>query len=771
MAPKSTAWKPDLVDALQQPIWTARLDGTIDHVNVYWSNYTGVSAEDAERQAWTAVVHPDDVATAEAEWIAGASRETPFEIEFRLRRADGDWRWHIARVAQVPGPDDGTRWWCAIAIDIDERRKARLELRASEARYRELVANADDIIYTLRLDGRVMDVNQAVERVLGYHPDELVGTLFERLVVSDQLAYTKGMLDRKLGGEPSSRYELDVMTKGGRRVTLEINTRLIVSDGVPTAIHGVARDISSRRQQIRQAQLSAAIGAALTARRPLDEQLQACMQAIVDHLGSAFARVWLLDQRDPRSLVLRASAGMYTHLDGGHSRIAVGEYKIGRIAARREPFLTNNVLNDPEISDHDWARREGMIAFAGYPLLLAGHTLGVVGLFSRHRLDDTTLSVLRSVVDAIAVAIDRDLVERARDTVLVREREARVWAELAETRYRNLFEGVADGIVVSGDELTVQDANAAALRIFGYDRDEFIGGSLGRLVAGPLSWSPDQREALIAAGEWQGELELLRNDGSTVPVEVRTTVVHVPNGPVYLSAVRDISERRHLERLQRDFLAMVTHDIRTPLTSIKGWLQLLQRREYLRERDRTTVRRTLDQVETISHLINDLADLVRMEAGQLHLNLEPVDLVPLVREQVDMVQEQTKTHRLRLEARDGPIEGAWDRQRIAQVFQNLLTNAVKYSPRGGDVNIRVDASEEMARVQVTDRGIGISPEHLPLLFERFYREGVTGAGGLGLGLHITRMLVEAHGGMVTAESDQGAGSTFTVTLPLTPARG
>lgn len=770
MARMSTAWRAGLVDALHQPIWTARPDGTIDHVNVYWCEYTGVSSEDAAHQAWTTVVHPDDITAAEAQWTEGTARESPFEIEFRLRRADGDWRWHIARVAQVPGPNGDARRWCAIAIDIDERRRARLELRASEARYRELVSNADDVIYTLRLDGTVVDVNQAVERVLGYRPDELVGVPFERLVVPDQLPLTRGMLQRKLGGEASSRYELDVMTRGGRRVTLEINTRLVTSDGLPAAIHGVARDITSRRQQTRQAQLSAAIGAALTARRPLDEQLRACAQAVVDHLGVAFARIWLLDERDPRTLLLTASAGMYTHLDGGHSRVRVGEHKIGRIADAREPFLTNDVVNDPEISDHDWARREGMIAFAGYPLLLAGDLLGVVGLFSRHRLDDTALSVLRSVVDAIAVAIDRDTVERARDAVLEREREARVWAEMAEARYRDLFEGVADGIVVSDDQLMVQDANAAALRIFGYDRDEFVGGPLARIARQPLSWTPDDRDALVAAGEWQGEVELRRKDGSKVPVEVRTTVVEVPNGRVYLSSVRDISDRRHLERLERDFLAMVTHDIRTPLTSIKGWMQLLHRRDYLRERDRTTVRRTLDQVEIISHLINDLADLVRMEAGQLHLNLEPVDLLPLVREQVELVQEQTKAHRLHLEAREGPIEGAWDRQRIAQIFQNLLTNAVKYSPRG-EISIRVDTSEEGARVQVVDRGIGISPEHLPLLFERFYREGVTGAGGLGLGLHITRMLVEAHGGTITAESEQGAGSTFTVTLPLTPARG
>lgn len=765
------AWRPDLVDTLQQPIWTARADGAITRTNAFWHAVTGIPTGSALGRWWEIAIHPDDTADVAARWDSGTREPSPFEVEFRLHHADGGWRWHIARVAPMPADGEDDAAWVAIAIDIDERRKARESLRASEARLREIVASADDIIYTVGLDGIMTDVNPAMERVLGYSPEEMLSQPFEQIVVPDQVPYTRGMLERKLAGEPSSTYELDVMARDGRRVTLEVNTRLIREGDVPVAVHGVARDISNRRQHIRQAELSAAVGTALTSLDTLDAQLQMTAQALVDHLGTAFARIWLLDPDDPGLLVLHASAGQYTHLDGAHSRIRVGEYKIGRIAARRAPYLSNDVPNDPQISDHAWARRERMTAFAGYPIVLGEHLLGVVGLFARHHLDATTQSVLASVADAIAVAIERDHAERARAILLTREQEARVWAEVAETRYRDLFEGVADAIFVIDGDLRVRDANAAALDLLGYTRSELLHAGTKRIMVPAPNWTPEDWGRLHAAGSWQGEMEMRHHDGRTLPVEARTTVVHLPSGPVYLSAVRDITERKHLERLRRDFLAMVTHDIRTPLTSIKGWLQLLLRRPSVDERDRRIVGRTLDQAETISHLIDDLADLVRIEAGELRLRRRQADLLDILREHIALVQEETEDHTLRLETAEEAIAGRWDHQRIGQVLQNLLTNAVKYSPEGSEVTVRVTREGDEARIAVEDRGIGISPELLPRLFERFYRADATGAGGLGLGLHITRMLVEAHGGTISALSEQGAGSTFTVTLPIRPAEG
>lgn len=761
-----TGWNAELIDAIHQPVWTVRPDGALDYANAFWHAYTGL-AETPPLERWCSIaVHADDVVDMQHRWRVATETGEAYESDYRFRRADGLYRWHLARVAPIPGRGDAEARWVASAIDIDDRRRAEEALRASEARYRDVVEHADDIVYTISLDGRVVAMNPAVERMLGYRPEELLGSSIEALIAPDQLDVTRRMRDRKMSGAEHRTYELDAVAKDGRRVALEVNTRLVTAGDRPTVIHGIARDISARRERVRQVELSAAVGAALTARRPLAEQLERCVAAMVDHLDAAFARIWMVDKEDPNVLVLRASAGLYTHLDGPHSRIRVGEFKIGRIAAERRSHLTNRVVDDPEVHDQEWARREGMVSFAGYPLLVGDRLLGVVALFARHALERTTLSTLSSVVDAIAVGIDRDRVEIAQNSLLKRETASRQWAEAAEARYRELFEGVADAILVADVDRQYQDANTAATTLLGYERDELLRLRVEDVVAGGPDWTQAEYIRFSAEGPWQGELELRRKDGSSVPVEARATVVDLPDGSVYLSAVRDISERNHLERLRRDFMAMVTHDLRTPLTAIKGWAQLLRRRTPLDERTQRTIAHMLTQVSRMERLIGDLADIVRNDAGQLQLRREPVDLVELVRQQVMLVQEQADHHMVRVEASDASVVGAWDRQRIGQILQNLLTNALKYSPEGGEITIRIETVEDEAQVSVIDRGVGIHSDHLPLLFKRFYRADATGAGGLGLGLHISEMLVRAHGGRIWATSTPGVGSTFTVALPM-----
>lgn len=149
---------------------------------------------------------------------------------------------------------------------------------------------------------------------------------------------------------------------------------------------------------------------ALAGEETLTDLLQRCAQSVVARLDAAFTRIWLLDD-DGQSLVLQASAGLYTHVDGPHGRIPMGAFKIGRIAESRRPHLTNTVPVDPDVSDKDWARREGMVAFAGYPLQIGPQLVGVLGLFSRHPLEDSTLAVLASVADSLALGIVRKQAE------------------------------------------------------------------------------------------------------------------------------------------------------------------------------------------------------------------------------------------------------------------------------------------------------------------------------------------------------------------------
>jgi len=201
--------------------------------------------------------------------------------------------------------------------------------------------------------------------------------------------------------------------------------------------------------------------AAMVSEASLVELLQRCAEALVKRLDMAFARVWLLDDAG-ETLELQASAGLYTHLDGGHARVAVGAFKIGWIAEHRVPHLTNDVLGDPRVGDHEWARREGMVAFAGYPLLVGDQLVGVLGMFARHELSPATIEALASVADSLALGVCR---KRAEDDLRDERHIIDVLHEVGST----LASQLDVGPVLQSVTDTVTRLSGAALGAFFYN--------------------------------------------------------------------------------------------------------------------------------------------------------------------------------------------------------------------------------------------------------------------------------------------------------------
>jgi signal transduction histidine kinase len=191
---------------------------------------------------------------------------------------------------------------------------------------------------------------------------------------------------------------------------------------------------------------------------------------------------------------------------------------------------------------------------------------------------------------------------------------------------------------------------------------------------------------------------------------------------------------------------------------------MVQREQAYQERSIEVI---LGQSRHLDRLITDLLDVARLEAGRLELNRARVDLLAAAETAAERAQAMTASHTARVESPLGPLSGFWDPDRLQQIFENLLSNAIKYS-EDGEIVIRVQDHRDHAEVSITDQGMGVAPEVLPHLFGRFYRTELAKASrepGLGLGLYITRSLVEAHGGRISVESTPGKGSTFRFTLP------
>ncbi|HNP74609.1 MAG TPA: ATP-binding protein [Kouleothrix sp.] len=239
-----------------------------------------------------------------------------------------------------------------------------------------------------------------------------------------------------------------------------------------------------------------------------------------------------------------------------------------------------------------------------------------------------------------------------------------------------------------------------------------------------------------------------------------------------------LAEAQQALRLRDEFLSIASHELKTPLTSVLGNAQLLQRRT-LREGSLSAAhQRTLgvivDQSHRLEKLINDLLDISRIEMGHLSLDVEPIDLATLVRQVVEEVQPMLYIqHTVVAELRASPVPIAGDALRLEQVLQNLIQNSIKYSPDGGQITVRLESSGTHAQLSISDQGIGIPSLAVPQLFSRFYRASNVheqSISGMGIGLYVVKEIVSLHGGTIAVSSQEGSGSTFTIAIPLASER-
>ena len=350
-------------------------------------------------------------------------------IEIAALRRDGT-EFPI-ELAIVPVQSEAGISFSAFVRDLTESKRAESERTRLGNYNRLLLESTGEGMYGIGMDGNCTFLNQAAARMLGMTVDEALGQNMHRLAHHsrpDGSAYPveECPIFRAFQTEQSCRVDDEVFWRAdGTSFPVEYTSSPILNEGQMEGAVITFADISQRKhaeemlaRRARLAALGAEVGVALTQKADLQETLQRCAEAMVRHLDAAFARIWTLD-RGGRVLELQASAGLYTHLDGPHGRVPVGKFKIGLIAQERQPHLTNTVWDDPRVSDKEWAKREGLTAFAGHPLIVEGRLLGVMAMFARHPLPDTTLQALASVADGIALGIERKQAEeelmRAKD--------------------------------------------------------------------------------------------------------------------------------------------------------------------------------------------------------------------------------------------------------------------------------------------------------------------------------------------------------------------
>ncbi|MCJ7426619.1 MAG: ATP-binding protein [Dehalococcoidales bacterium] len=348
--------------------------------------------------------------------------------------------------------------------------------------------------------------------------------------------------------------------------------------------------------------------------------------------------------------------------------------------------------------------------------------------------------------------------------------------KLREEQYRDLYEEAPDAYLSCGADGIIKRANRSAAELLGYSREELVGKPVSDLYADTPSGKAVAEGVFrrFLAGEEvrDQELEVKRADGTSVWVNLSVRPIRDKEGRVVASRsiMVDITEHRKLDQLKDDFIGLVSHELRSPMTVITGAINtaLTEAERLSPEETRQLLKDAAAESELLSNLLTNLLELSRAQAQRLVLYSEAVDVKKIIGEALDKIKRQYSTHKfvIKLPRRLPPVQA--DPLRLERILYNLLENAVKYSPSGGEVRVSAKSQGEHLVFGVSDQGIGISPADQSKLFAPFQRleKRPSGVRGVGLGLLVCRRLVEAHGGHIWVESEPGHGSTFFFTMPL-----
>ena len=644
--------------------------------------------------------------------------------------------------------------------DITAQKQAEEALRTSEERYRLLTDLSPDGVVVVGADGVVHLVNPSVVRMLGDSAEGMTERSFFDFVAPEFQDRCRALMKAVItAGTAATQVEGSLRSRDGRRIPVEVSA--VRFDRKRQYAQLVIHDLSGRKQ--------------IEAER---ERWSRQVESERDRLRR------ILEQMPIGVIIAEAPSG----------RLVFHNIEASRLLHR--PFLAAEDLKD--YAKYGAVREDGLPYRAEeYPAarsLLSGTT--VRGEEIKYELEDSTEAYL-SVSSApiydseghmvLTIVTLVDIAERKRAEAALRE---------SEERFSKAFQASPDGLVISriADGVLVE-VNDSFVSMFGYPRGDVIGKSALQIG---LFADPSSRERALKTLTEQNvvrecELTMKRKSGDVRWILFSAEPMDLRGEHCWLMLTRDITERKRAEeererlllqekeareeaetasRLKDEFLATMSHELRTPLTAILAWASMLNRGMVAESEAHRALQVIEKSARSQARLVDDILDTARIITGRLKLDANPVEIEPVLQAALEVIRPSADAKRIDVQVviddREGVVFG--DANRLQQVIWNLLSNAVKFTGEGGRIEARLSRADGQIEITVTDNGIGIEPQFLPYVFDRFRQADSTSTrqhGGLGLGLAIVRHVVEMHGGTVAASSPgKGQGATFRVRFPM-----
>jgi PAS domain S-box-containing protein len=679
----------------------------------------------------------------------------------------------------------------ALVIFFDRSmKKAEREKEADNRFLQTLINTIPNPVYYKDVQGKYIGGNKAFTEFLGIPIEQLIGKTVFDLLPPDEANHIHQAESKLYQGNQLLVDETTIASADGPcRDVINYKATFSAEDGSFGGFIGTILDISKHKQieqalakQARLASLRAEIGGALGLNLDLQPILKRCAELLVQYLDVAFFRIWTLNEAE-QILEMQASAGMYTHIDGPHGRVPVGMFKIGMIASERQPHLTNDVLNDPRIGDKEWARQEKMIAFAGYPLIVADRLVGVMATFARTALNEEILGELGTVAGRIAQCIERKWLE-------AELKKAMALAEENAQRLAFILEGSNDA-TWEWDMITSQGfLNTRYYEMIEYTPEEIVFdfafflktihlddvSKVQRRLQDYFEGKTDRYEAHYRMVTKSGKLKDVMGRGRIVRYDEEGRPIRMAG------LISDVSEKKKLDdelnkihNLEAIGLLAggLAHDFNNVLNVIYGNISFAK---MLAGGDASIIEPLTDAEEACERSRELGIRLQALAQGNSSVK-EPITLPAIIAHVAGTLYKDSNILHT-IYAADDLLPVVADPRQIKQVFENLLTNANEAMVAGGTVTIKIEnycvdrrnilhiESGNYVSIALQDSGRGIPEENLPKIFDPYFSTKDTySQKGLGLGLSICHAILKRHNGHISVESTVGVGTIVTVYLP------
>lgn len=666
-------------------------------------------------------------------------------------------------------------------------------------RFKAIFNLAPDIVYTISPDGILTSLSPSFERILGWPASEWVGKSFIPLIHPDDLKLVRWTIKQTMKGKRLDPFILRILTKEETYRTLEFASGPDIIDGKIIGKIGIARDITVHEKEEKEEKFISRATKVLSSSLNYHLTLKKIAQILVPDMAD-WSSVHIVNEKgelenltvahiDPKKVEWALSLqSKYKYAMKDPNNATVRVFNTGQ--AELYPKITDELIRKSAKNkeERDLLFKLQLRSIIIAPLVGRSKRLGAITLVSSKadRLyDEKDLK--------LAVKLGRlagQFVENAKLYMAAKKeirKRKKVEAELKASRneLKAILENVADGITVFDKDANVTYVNPAIAKSSGYK-------SQLSMLKNPLKWKDtfkvlDEKGKKIPIGSLPGRVAVLTGKENKRLLHtinkltgkeewvVDTARPIITNGIIKgsVSVSHDITERMELERKKDDFISIASHELKTPITSIKGFVHLLKKEHtaYSDSRSAHFIDRIEGQVNNLTELIEDLLNLSKLVSGKLAYNYEEFELSNLIGEVIGDLRAISGSHKIIF--KNGIHQKVVaDRDRISQVLINLINNAVKYSPGKEKVVVSLKNGGENVKVSVKDYGIGMDESEAENIFDRFYRvKDVNDKTfpGLGIGLYISKEIIERHKGKIWVATKKAKGSTFHFSLPLISA--